>query len=330
MDYLRKTNTTISNNDRYGRSRFDFQPTSSNLDINHHQSKNVSTGKQLDQSYNILLVEGSLNIVANLPILVFLLYNHKKLLVRHTTKYFINIQVIHIVVGVEIILTFMFNFNTNIVMTMTKILLTEMIFSMLMLNCDRYFAISRPFIYQKVTSKKVYLLIAVSWIIMLVELVLFIALNLKIQVVLNLSLTILMTVSITVLTYSNIVIWFIARKHIHYIAQNSVNEPIREIIRRKQLKKSTLSCMVIVGSFVVLYTPSFIHNITVVTTDFKARFSNAFTTSILVISLLNGIVDPLLYVMFNNEIKSEIVNSLPFLKRRRIIKVVRKTQNTEM
>jgi len=293
------------------------QPNSSNLTTKYNQKTDNPIGSQLELRFILFLVAGSVNIVANLPLLVFLLYNHKKLLKRHTTKYFINIQAIHIIGGMKIIFTTtFFNCPSNIAVALSKILMTEMILSMLMLNCDRYFAISKPFVYQKMTSKKACLLIAASWMIMLVEFVLFIVLNLRRQVVLNVILTILMIISITVLTYSNIVIWFIARKHIDSIAQNSVNEHTRERNRRKHLKKSTVSCLVVIGSFIVLYTPSLIHN--VMEAWFRSTLSDAFTTSFIVIALMNGIVDPLIYVMFNSEIKSEIVNSLPVLKKKKV------------
>jgi len=318
MDYTRERNCTISNNATDNEvSLLGFQPISSHLNL-YRQENTIFVTHELEQvCYNILMVMGSLNVVANLPILLFILYHGKKLLKRHTTKYFINIQLTHIIFGGKIIFTSTSTSRSNITVAVSKILLAEMILSMLIMNCDRYFAISKPFIYQKMTSKKSYLLIAVSWLLTWIEFILLIVLNLKRQLVLNLSFTILMTVSITVLTYSNIVIWFIAKKHINSIAQNSLNKPVREQIRRQQLKKSTLSCLVVVGSFVVLYTPYLIHNIIVMATEFKARISNAFTFSVMVISLMHGIVDPFLYVIFNGETKSELVSSLPFLKKKR-------------
>jgi len=293
----------------------------------HFQSAYTNETRDYKILQKVMVLNSSFIILVNLPLLVFLLYHHKKLLERHTAKYFINIQLIHIMVA-----TFDITRHTYSpgIVVMNNILMTELFLSMLMANGDRYFAISKPFVYQKMTSKKTYLLIAVSWTMVLIELFLLNVFHVTKQLVLELSLTILMAVSITVLTYSNIVIWFIARKHAISIAQNSVNGHRKEAIRRRQLKKSTVSCLLFVGSFVVLYTPFLIHNVIAVTTEFTADPTSPFTVCVVTITSFNGLVDPITYVISNGDIKAKLTSSLKYFKKKQIVQPDNETQTREI
>ena len=128
--------------------------------------------------------------------------------------------------------------------------------------------------------------------------------------------TVLKSFSIAALIYSIITLWCVARKHIIHIAQNTVSIIVTgnliEIKRRKRIHKSTKTCLLMVSSFIILWTMFLIQNIVKLTARNMLSLSqkNLMSAVVKILVNMNMLVDPIIFVVFNTQLRQVVVRSL--------------------
>ena len=257
-------------------------------------------------------IAGGFIILLNLIAFILIVMKWKKVGHIHTTKYFISIQLTHLLFAITAF--FEGERITRLEIILNNGFILVLFITMICSNVDRYFAICHPFRYQKtVTTKKTVGLIVAIWIIAIIFI-----LNMHFQrykrhanfLILTASTTTMLSIAIVVLTHSNIAIWLVARRHVSTIARNSVdgNTQTKEKVRRKQLRKSTLTCILMVTSFLIFWFP-FLIRLTIALSNPKlkmVRWGGSLSKISIMIIHLNPITDPIIFVLLNKSLRKAI------------------------
>lgn len=285
----------------YEHSDFDF---SFHVDSRRNKSS-VST--EIQSSNQILqIVQSTLIIIFNTMLLILLL---KRTLLRRkkSFQFFLNLQLIHILLGTISILSIFFRvFNDHII---NNGILLAMFSSLMITTADRFIAIKYPFFHNSITSKVVVIVVMTSWMPTIIFLVVTSAVggitsqNLKVVHV------IMIASASTVLAVSNILVYIVAKKHEQFLKENSAN--------RKQTEKSTLKatyvCLCIVLSFIVFWLPYCIHDILELIGSLDG--GSGFDIIVEQIALFNSLIDPILFVCLSKLVRKEISHIVQLVRR---------------
>ena len=169
---------------------------------------------------------------------------------------------------------------------------------------DRFIAIKYPFCYQRLQispkfSKFTIIMLLTMWVPSLtftVTAILYKATDHQMFVIRN---TLILSAAL-VLIISNVMVYTVAKKHHQTINKQEQRTRTREV----KMLKSTYVCICIVASFVVLWTPLFIHNFLFI--YYPKELHNAddnFTYIVEIIAIFNSVLDPILFVIFRQDVK---------------------------
>ena len=110
-----------------------------------------------------------------------------------------------------------------------------------------------------------------------------------------------------ILTSSNIIVYHGAAKHDKFIRLHSRRQSnIAEKQNGKKMVKASFVCLAVVASFVVCWIPYFIHNVLTLSNTFRPGSKKAFTIFAEQFSLLNSLLDPIIFVILSRDTKSLI------------------------
>ena len=112
--------------------------------------------------------------------------------------------------------------------------------------------------------------------------------------------TTLISVAIVVLVATNFKLLFVARKHFQDIKKTLVREK-KSIIKRNS--KATFTCIVMVASFIVLWSPQLVHNILSLIGIYRAGNDKLPTQIVWLIAMIDSIVNPFIHMCFNRGIR---------------------------
>ena len=263
---------------------------------------NTHEHKFLNAIKNVHFAVMVTTIVLNI-ILLLLIVNQKKLRKKHSSKFFLNLQAVHIGLSISsIISTFT---ESSMEMHLYNAFLMMMFLALLMMTCERYLAIKLPYKYGKLTSH-VNDIIICSWIPPFVFV--FLAKIFRHSEQQNVMMGIgLIAVAAIFLTTSNASIYFTVRKHFNVINKEKLkNSPINLTISKESKRlKSVYVCFAIVFAFLLLWFPYFIYDLLTLTNTYT-DFHEYFIQSVQPIALLNSLLDPILFVCFRHDVKKEL------------------------
>ena len=239
----------------------------------------------------------SLTFFLNATLLFFILCR-PKLRTKHSNRFYVNLQIVNILICGSVISGIVFVESRNEAIINNALLMTKFL-CLTVKSGDRYTAINFPYKYEKLTTEVTFAIIACTWIPGLAYGVsgIFVTINEKELQVIS---SVLFLMSAVVLTASNVKIFLIARVHGARLKKN----------KNKMVLKSTYVCISIVLSFVLLWIPFFVHNILALIGVYKPACDKIFTITSVQIGLLNSLLDPILYVGFHKDAKTELRKSL--------------------
>ena len=270
------------------------------LIINNNNNETVSNQRTIFVVAFIL--EGATIILVNVLLMVFLLRFMARLKSKHVAKCFINLQVSHILFGVLLIVGQFVSERVLVLCTFSVVV--QMFLSMLLKIVDRYVIIRLPYKYKRVHSRHLLVFICGTWFVSVTSLLgmFFFAADQTDDRTLTLILTVGISVAIVVLVVCNSSVYLIARRHSLAILNRRHGELKPPLV----LWKPLFTCVAIVTSFSVLWLPYLVHNAIVLGHTHEAERHSLFSQTVLIISSLNSIADPLIFIWLNRDIKHEL------------------------
>ena len=268
-------------------------------------------GKPPKGVYISYLVQAGIPLLFNITLLVIII-SRKKLISKKSNKLFINLQVVHILLCISGIVS-KFYMSVEVVI-FSNGCLVELFLSLILITSDRCINIKFPFEYENIKTKKVILMITCSWVITTIFVILYVEVVTSeyYRVVIS---TILLGVATFSLTLSNLTIYIIARRHVNAIQMNTTYCDVK---KRKGILKSTYVCFSFILSFVISWLPLFLHNVMALVEEYKPSHKKLFTKVVVRMAMLNSLLDPLLYICFNRDVKRELKMIFTKMKKPRI------------
>ena len=121
----------------------------------------------------------------------------------------------------------------------------------------------------------------------------------------NRQLTVILTftiiISVLTLSVCNFSVYVIARRH-YVIIRGQFKKQTTGRIPKKPL----LTCIAIVCTFCLLWLPYLLHNVLFLGNVYVVGRSKLFSELVLFVASLNSIVDPVIFIWFNRDLKSEL------------------------
>lgn len=252
-----------------------------------------------DAEFNAVeLVLAVLGLFFNILLALFIL--KRKLLCKTSCcKFFLNLQTVHIILCMSSM-----GFRKemkDIHVAINNGLLMELFLSMFLTILDRLIAIKFPYLYQRLTTRRVLIIIGSSWIPGIVFTATVIMTKPG-QIPVTTMSTILIFVAMLILVSSNIMIWFIVKRHKKTV-QRECTPAHAKISAEKRKLKSTYVCMSIVTTFLLLWLPFLVHNVLLLT---QGDVDKAFQRGTETVVLVNTVIDPWLFIIFRRDVKDEI------------------------
>ena len=280
------------------------------------------------------LVENAFSILLNAFVMSALGLN-RKLRRKSSIKSFMSLQLTHILMGVVSVAHSIDSTYALVFSLIANGLLLEAFFSMLLQAMDKFLAIRFPFKHQRMLERKVFeILILVSWLI---------ASSIPFTLAFSFGhvdknsvlyvLTATIAASFIFLTASNVLVLNTARRHVHAINKtmvgnnnNNDNEnggkiyKINRLFRLAKYSKSIMTSVIIIATFLVLWTPFLVQNVIAVRDKQMPSYDNSFTFAAVFVALLNGIADPIIMTVFNKDVKKLIRKSTSIRRRNLYLK----------
>lgn len=226
----------------------------------------------------------------------------KKLRRRKSHQIFLNLLLVHTMLSISWIISNVY--SSSVYITLNNGLAFEMFFSLIISTCDRFFFIKYPFRHAHLTTRKVILITAVSWI----PSSLFVCFSIRYgisQFYCTLVITIMIPVATVVLALSNINIYIMAKKHDAFVRQNGTPSKASVIRDANKLRASWI-CFSIVLTFIVFWFPYFIHNLLAFMNVYQPDSQKSFTRAVERIAFGNSLIDPLLFAWLSRDTRKEV------------------------
>lgn len=255
----------------------------------------------LDGADIAFLIQAMLCLCTSMSLFVFIIMT-KNLRFKNSHKFTMNLQIIHMLLCITCIVM---RLTPKVPIILITGFLMQMFFSLILITADRFFAIERPFLYQKLTTKKTIMVILTSWFLTSSFIFLSFVFKLALMdcIIASAALLILATIS---LSASNLKIYCIARRHAKVIKEQK--SCLNKQDQRKEMRvlKSTYVTFTIIASFILLWFPAFVYYILV----FLKKDTLIFFKVAMQISCLEALVDPILYVCCHKDVKKEAKKKL--------------------
>ena len=271
--------------------------------VDHNFSVNERKVNFSQISDTVQLVQAIITIIANLLVFV-LIASHAKLRKKLSYQIFMHLQLTHVLLSLLVVVSELFastwhQFYHLVVMGNT--VLVEMFISLIVYSADRLLAINFPLKHKLVTSSHVITTLVCSWLLPILFCVLSLSFHIR-----QLWMTIVMEVMIgsaaCVLAVTNLLVYVTATKHDRFIRDmNTARSPYSG----KMLRTSYV-CLAIVSSFLICWLPYFVHNILALLDVYRPQSLKAFTIVAEQLALLNGLLDPVLFVLLAQDARLAI------------------------
>lgn len=236
-------------------------------------------------------------IVCNL-IPIALISSRKCLRKKHSNKFFLNLQISHLCIGVVNCIS---QVSNNVQLTfINNALLIQVFIALHLLTCDRFIAIKYPLQKMQVKARSVYLIIICAWLSSILFGIIENVIRVKQDDLAKIRVTTI-TVSMVTLTVFNTVVYKIAKQHV----KNRNNLQNNKTLKQNALRASIL-CFVTVFSFVVLWLPYLIHDLLTIANLYTPNNVATVTEVTAAIALTNSITDPVLFMIFNKSVHQEM------------------------
>ena len=239
-------------------------------------------------------------------LVVALILSCRKLVRKRSTKFFINLQAVHLILCVLETVA-VFHVLQKEAVIVSNGLLVAMFLSMVVVTMDRFILITYPYRYEKLRTYHVAIAISTTWAVSVAFVVLAVAFDVTQHFCTVMSTTLIAGSSLA-LSLSNLNIYRIAQRHAKCIQHEVHDSHTRTRLQKRTVKnlKSLYVSLSIVLSFVVLWSPFFVHNLLVLTRVYVPGNRKLFTQIVEHVALLNCIVDPVLFVVLSKDVKREL------------------------
>ena len=251
---------------------------------------------------NILqTIQSTLIFLLNAALLVVIV-TRKKLRCNKSYQFFVNLQLIHMMLGIACIITNLYSlFGDHII---NNALLLSMFCSLMVTTVDRFVAIKFPFRHKSLTSGGVILILSCSW----VPTIIFVTIATTIGITtdrMKLIHVIMIAVAATVLAASNIMVYIVAKNHDIFIKENSICRR-RKYGPHNRFLKASYVCFAIVFTFIMFWSPYCIHDLLELTETYIPSKGSVFSIAAEQISLLNSLIDPILFSYLSKHVRQEL------------------------
>ncbi|XP_057308869.1 alpha-1A adrenergic receptor-like [Hydractinia symbiolongicarpus] len=320
--------------------------TKASRNITNYDKTNINTSTSV-----IFKVEGCLVVTVNMT-LIFMILHVKKLRKKFNNIFLVNLLLCHAVVGVIAICLF----EDDLVKTVLNVQHLSAVVTMLSclsnvpVTADRFVATNWPYFYPKLTRRKSIFFCVLTWILTVILTAITLQKGLQ-KKVLDIVTVSFIAVMVIILILANAFIYNVVHKQIVEIKKTCVknNTYMREDskgvidtqhgldsndehnrkdyqqnsntarLQAKQVRAAQI-CAGVVTSYCILWLPLMIH-------DFLKMFrigssfvypGSIYPTIALFLSLSNSLVDPIIYILLNRELKTEWKKRFVNWKRRRL------------
>lgn len=235
--------------------------------------------------------------------LFILIVNQVKLRRKKSSKFFINLQIVHFFLLTSNVVQKVHSQYNAFQIYVNNGLLMELFISMFLSTMDRLITIKHPYRYERIKVSQIVVIILNSWLPGMAFIAGSIVTKTSQESMSAISI-VLIGLAMIVLITSNLLIHIIAKRHWIVIRQQSLPKSIdrKTPIEKKRLK-STYVCLAIVISFLVFWLPYFIHGILLLT---KRDVGKRVTGCVEVLAVANSVFFPLLFVLFRKDVKKEL------------------------
>ena len=256
----------------------------------------------------LLLLKGQagLIMVVNISIFCFVALN-KTLNKNPSNLFLLSLFLSHIILGISGFIKAFRQSDYLINIIITSILAGFL--SLVLVTIDRYVAIKYPFQHQKLTRfVAITVTFLVVWLPTSITIIYLLTLNLDIKFSQILCVAIIL-IAAMVLISTNIYVYSIARTHIKRIKNINVEtNQVRNQRRRKQrTMKPIYICATIVFTFLITWMPTLVVNFLVILNKLTLKEKIMTFTYTIPMASIDCIINPIIYVVFNRQIRVEIV-----------------------
>ena len=274
-----------------------------------------ATVDQFDQMTQCLAI---LVIILN-SILILFLVRSRSLRKKHSVKFFLNLQMVDILLATSYLLSFSFlcdpsscsssvctkiSIRMDIQSYIWLALLIEMFIFLVIYTMDRFVAIKYPYKYVTFTPKHVLALILAAWgpaFVLVAVAMIFVPSDgnfFAMSHYLSHVNTVLIACAALVLIVSNGIVYGIAKKQYQVIHRTTQQPPSTSSIHERRMLKSTYVCLCFVVSFVVSWLPVCVCNVVVM-----AGVVMTYPSVMEVLPHINSLCCPLFFVVFRRDVK---------------------------
>ncbi|XP_066927083.1 G-protein coupled receptor 12-like [Clytia hemisphaerica] len=247
----------------------------------------------------VFMIDASINILLNVLLFTFLVKYMARLKSKHVAKCFMNLQLSHLLFGVLLIVGQLVNHRYLQLITFGIVL--QMFFAMMLKTLDQFIIIKYPYRYQRIQTRDLMFMMLATWLLttFIILIIMFVADISNRQLTVILTFTII--ISVLTLSACNFSVYVIARRH--YV---TIRGQYKKRSTGRIPKKPLLTCIAIVATFCLLWLPYLLHNVLFLGNVYVVGRSKLFSELVLFVASLNSIIDPVIFIWFNRDLKSEL------------------------